>query len=383
MIYIVVLPKDMNHRHCLMNSRMKVATMLKGSMLFMDLRHWMLPDASLVSIPIQMAVAGHSRVSTQTSLPTLLRQGGGIADIDVGLRQQNLPASALTQPSTPGASQLLHALTGESRYSVPQQVGKGATDAGAAAMRAPSAFGGSQINILPANADASVITPLSRQTITPSGAAGSQRSVAGVEPLSAFDKPITPSALDMPAGAGNRASSARYGALGAAGDTFVQAGVNAWNGESVDAAQLGQDVAISTTLGAGAAKLTDSLTPRLGSLRAGGGFGGALQASVSGYSNYQQYSAGEINGERAVATTLVDTRTAVAAGAAGAGVGALFGSVVPVAGTAVGAVVGFGAGVGAHYAIQAVDSVTGYSNAAKDSLTSGLESATGWVKSWW
>ena len=187
----------------------------------------------------------------------------------------------------------------------------------------------------------------------------------------------------MPAGAGNRASSARYGALGAAGDTFVQAGVNAWNGESVDAAQLGQDVAISTTVGAGAAKLTDALTPRLGSLRAGGAIGGALQASVSGYSNYQQYSAGEINGERAVANTLVDTGTAVAAGAAGAGVGALVGSVVPVAGTAVGAVVGFGAGVGAHYAIQAVDSVTGFSNAAKDSLTSGLESATGWVKSWW
>lgn len=59
------------------------------------------------------------------------------------------------------------------------------------------------------------------------------------------------------------------------------------------------------------------------------------------------------------------------------------GSAVPVAGTAVGAVVGFGVGVGAHYAIQIVDSATGFTSAAKDALTSGLESASSWVTSLW
>lgn len=50
------------------------------------------------------------------------------------------------------------------------------------------------------------------------------------------------------------------------------------------------------------------------------------------------------------------------------------GSVVPVAGTAVGAVVGFGVGVGAHYAIGALDKATGIRSKAKDSLAPGLQS---------
>ena len=118
-------------------------------------------------------------------------------------------------------------------------------------------------------------------------------------------------------------------------------------------------------------------------MRAGGAVGALVQAGVSGYGNYNAYSAGEINGERAIANTVVDTGTAIIAGATGAAVGAMVGSVVPVAGTAVGAVVGFGVGVGAHYAIQAADAVTGLTQAAKDSLTSGLESVTDWVSSWW
>ena len=122
---------------------------------------------------------------------------------------------------------------------------------------------------------------------------------------------------------------------------------------------------------------------RVSELRSGGVIGGAVQATVSGYTNYQDYSAGEITGERAIANTIVDTGTAVAAGATGAAAGALVGSVVPVAGTAVGAVAGFAVGVGAHYAIQAVDSVTGFTDSAKESLANGLESAGDWLKSWW
>jgi hypothetical protein len=64
-------------------------------------------------------------------------------------------------------------------------------------------------------------------------------------------------------------------------------------------------------------------------------------------------------------------------------VGAAVGSVVPVAGTAVGAVVGFGVGVGAHYAIGALDKATGVTSAAKDALASGLESVSdGASKAW-
>jgi hypothetical protein len=64
-------------------------------------------------------------------------------------------------------------------------------------------------------------------------------------------------------------------------------------------------------------------------------------------------------------------------------VGAAVGSVVPVAGTAVGAVVGFGVGVGAHYAIGALDKATGFTSAAKDALASGIESVgAGASKAW-
>ena len=187
----------------------------------------------------------------------------------------------------------------------------------------------------------------------------------------------------MPAGSAPRASSVRYGALGAGADTLVQAGVGLVTGRSVDSLQLGKDLAVNTSVGVAAAKITDVLAPRMGSLKAGGVIGGAIQASVSGYTNYQQYNAGNISGERAIANTVVDTGTAVAAGATGATVGAIVGSAVPVAGTAVGAVVGFGVGVGAHYAIQIVDSATGFTSAAKDALTSGLESASSWVTSLW
>jgi hypothetical protein len=49
----------------------------------------------------------------------------------------------------------------------------------------------------------------------------------------------------------------------------------------------------------------------------------------------------------------------------------------------VGAVVGFGVGVGAHYAIGALDKATGLTSAAKDALASGLESVSdGASKAW-
>ncbi len=81
------------------------------------------------------------------------RDHGGMSDIRAGLQQQHLPTSALTQPTNiarkNGAS-ALHLITGENRYSAPQQTSKGAVDAGAVAIRAPSSVGGVQIDVLPA-----------------------------------------------------------------------------------------------------------------------------------------------------------------------------------------------------------------------------------------
>jgi len=316
--------------------------------------------------------------------PDAVSGNGGVSDIRAGLRQQNLPESVLTQPSTGSASSTaLHTLTGEHRYNAPQQTGKGAIDAGAAAIRAPSAIGDTQIDFLPANADASTITPVGRQTLTPAGDLGPVRSAATVDPMPAYRTAITDGPLDMSAGTANRASSARYGAVGGIVDTFVQTGVDLAQGNEVNAQDVAVATGVNTAIGAGAARATDLLAPRIGMVRSGGVIGGAIQATVSGYTNYQDYSAGEITGERAIANTIVDTGTAVAAGATGAAAGALVGSVVPVAGTAVGAVAGFAVGVGAHYAIQAVDSVTGFTDSAKESLANGLESAGDWLKSWW
>ena len=317
--------------------------------------------------------------------PDTVTGRGGLADIDAGLRHQNLPAAAVTQPTNTSrrdGSDLLHRVTGEHRYSSPQQVAKGALDAGAVAIQAPSAVGGHQIDVLPANANPDTLTPMSRQTRAPDGLLGPVRTAGSVAPLAPYSSVVSSGAVSMSAGDAPRASSVRYGAAGAAGDTIVQAGIELANGRSVDATEFGQNIALNTTIGATAVKLTDALTPRLGAVKAGGAVGAVIQASASGYSNYQQYNAGSISGEKAIANTIVDTGTAVAAGGAGAAVGAMVGSAVPVAGTAVGAVVGFGVGVGAHYAIQYADSVLGFTDSAKDTLAGALETASSWISSW-
>jgi hypothetical protein len=171
--------------------------------------------------------------------------------------------------------------------------------------------------------------------------------------------------------------------VGGAAATLIDAGVRASRGGSVNAGQVATATATNAVVGGGAAKAVDLLAPRIGLVKAGGAVGALVQAGVSGYGNVQAYRAGEISGSRAVANTAVDTGTALAAGAAGAWVGGAVGSVVPVAGTAVGAVVGFGVGVAAHYAIGQLDKVTGFTSAAKDALTSGIDSvSSGASKAW-
>lgn len=338
---------------------------------------------------------------------------GGVSDIAEGARQVGLPVSALTQPKGGKTPSVLHQLTGEHPYTLSQQASKGASDAGASALRAPAATCAAQIDVVTRNATPDQITPLRVTRHDATGrAAGPVPATGLVRPMPTDTRPYTDGPIRKPAGeraAANqapetadtrahqrlrqhatdatagypRASSVRYGAGGAAAATLIDAGVRVARAEPVAAGQVAGDVAKSAALGGAAAKGVDALTPRLGLVKAGGAVGALVQAGVSGYGNAQAYRAGQISGSRAVANTVVDTGTAAAAGAAGAWVGAAVGSVVPVAGTAVGAVVGFGVGVGAHYAIGALDRATGVTQAAKDALTSGLQSAhEGVAKAW-
>lgn len=356
---------------------------------------------------------------------------GGVADLAKGAAQVGLPAESLTIPKGGHRPNTLHQLAGEHPYTLPQQAAKGAIDAGASGLRAPSAEAKAQINVVPANTQAAQLKPVGVVRHDATGLPGTQQPAGHIKPLPANDKPVKTGLLDKtagaqppiekqvvhgevrrafgqasthnkPLGAGNqgieqrakgspieqarqavtgasqgypRASSVRYGAAGGAAATLVDAAVSAARGQPVQAGQVAKDVAANGAVGAASAKAFDAIAPRMGLIKAGGAVGGAIQAGVSGYHNYQAYKAGEIKGSQAVANTVVDTGTAVAAGAAGAAVGAAVGSVVPIAGTAVGAVAGFAAGVGVHYAIGALDSVTGVTDKAKHALASGIDAA--------
>lgn len=399
------------------------------------------PDAaSMLHENAAYASGGRHPLADKTVLEMGLRATpdangrGGVSHLAEGARRVGLPTEAFTEAKGGRSPSLLHQLTGEHPYTLPQQAAKGASDAGAAALRAPSATGGEQIDIVPRNAQPGQLTP---QRITRHDAAGNaaptQSATGVVKPMPADARPYVDGPLNKAAGvrpamqagtparlaaadapgrplgaasqgpeapAGHRAgqlrqgltgaqegypraASTRYGAVGGAAATLIDAGVRTVRGEQVSARQLAGETAGHAALGGGAAKAVDLLTPRMGLVKAGGAVGALVQAGVSGYSNVQAYRAGEINGSRAVANTVVDTGTALAAGAAGAWVGGAVGSVVPVAGTAVGAVVGFGVGVGVHYAIGALDKASGVTSAAKDALAAGLESlGDGASKAW-
>lgn len=136
--------------------------------------------------------------------------------------------------------------------------------------------------------------------------------------------------------------------------------------------ELSGAIATNGALGAGAATATDLLTPKIGTVKAGGVAGGAVEAMVSTVQNADDFASGKIDGASATANVIVDTSVAMASGSAGAAVGATVGSIVPVGGTAIGAATGFAVGVGVHYAIQAVGQMTGALDAAKTRLASGL-----------
>ncbi len=318
---------------------------------------------------------------------------GGVADLPEGMRQQNLPREAFTIPKGSDRLDFMHRLTGEHPYSLSQQAGKGALDAGAAAIRAPSAVApGDQINILTANAKPGSVTPTNITPFDADGNAMPARSATNVNPMTtaastpAGQLPKAPGTVDSShrMASGNpiepRSNSVRYGAAGGVAGSLINDGIRAARGEGVSAAEVARNAGTSGVVGAGSARATEMLASQLGgrpvvsNIKAGGIIGGAVEAVVSTSRNADLYENKEITASQATANVAVDTGVAVAAGASGAAIGAAVGSIVPVAGTAVGAVVGFVAGMGVHYGIQAIGNATGAIQGAKDWAANNLAS---------
>ena len=323
----------------------------------------------------------------------------GVADVAEGLRKAGLPEKALTHPKGRNPPGWLYQLAGEHPYSLGQQAGKGAADAGASAIRAPSATGEPQINIIPRNTHPGQLQ--AQQVVAYTGGhPGSTRAASHVADMPANDLPVRTGPLDKPAGVRvgvdvrnqapealdpkklnnlrqhathalegyPRASSVRYGAAGGAAAAVAQDTWAAVQGAPIDVQQASSHAAQAGALGAAAGKATDLLTPRVGLRAAGGTVAGALEAFTSTASNTDAFRNHQISAAQATANIAVDTGTAVGAGVSAAVVGATIGSIVPGAGTAVGAVVGFAAGAATYYAVQKTAQISGLMDTAKTRL---------------
>ncbi|MGI8554875.1 MAG: hypothetical protein ACR2LT_00745, partial [Pyrinomonadaceae bacterium] len=82
--------------------------------------------------------------------------------------------------------------------------------------------------------------------------------------------------------------------------------------------------------------------------------GGVVNGAFSSYDQIGAFKRGEVTGSQAIGTVAGEVGVGVAAGLTGAAAGAAIGSIVPIAGTAVGAVAGFVVGVGVGMATDAI-----------------------------
>ena len=331
-----------------------------------------------------------AQANYQTSVNPTTGQGG-LADVTT-LAQQRGMTNALTPHVGNKGPGLLYQLTGEHPYTMTQQVGKGATDAGAGAIRVPSATGGNQIDIIPRNNPANAITP---ELVTPFDAHGTQGSTvrantpggptingmgADTSPHTQGRVPFEPNSRIRPEAvdpkAGGRASSVRYGALGGGITALGTDLYRMAQGEDVGLGQVALDTGVGTAMGAGGALATDALIASgRGALGAGGIVGGVIEGGMSAYNNINAYRHGQISGSQATANTIVDTGVGVGAGMAGAAMGAAIGSIIPGAGTAVGAGLGFLGGMAGSYIAHALADKTGAAAYAKEKLGAGI----GWA----
>lgn len=352
---------------------------------------------------------------------------GGVADVSGNLGELGLTRGALTTEKGGGTNPFdfgwlpdraknflgaqvkrygpnpLNLLTGESPYLHSRALGQGAQEAGASALRVPSATGGNQIDVLAANTDPHQLQYLRH---TPHDAAGSPQPTVvdpahavqhapgsggrGVMPAGNAPHPAGHPGLANPdfaqtsPGRTQRASGARYGAIGSG----VMAGFNNFRDGEVSASDVA-GVAGHTVLGAGSGLATDALErgianragQRLGQgvvgrAVPGAAAGGLISAVTSGafstWDNADAYRNGEVSASQATANVAVDTGVGLGAGLAGAAAGAAIGSVIPVAGTAVGAVVGFGAGMLGSYLASEAAHRSGASGWAKNKLGGAL-----------
>jgi hypothetical protein len=302
---------------------------------------------------------------------------GGVSNVTLAAAEQGM-TPALTAPKGNGQPPLGYRLTGENPYSMPQQLGKGATDAGASGMLVPSATGGNQLDVFPGNTSPGTLTPT---TITPFDATGvpgaSMPAGAAVSPMAATPGASAPGMLDMRPGSAGRSGSARYGA---AGGGIVALGSDAYamsQGEDLTPGQVALDTGIGTAGGAGTAIAFDSLVERGMSARgAGGALGGVVEGGLSTWENANAYANGTLSGSQAAANVTVDTGIGIAAGVAGAELGAAVGSIVPGAGTAVGAGVGFLSGMAGAWLVHALADESGFTESSKESLGEGFEAVS-------
>lgn len=314
---------------------------------------------------------------------------GGLADVTTAAQRAGM-TEALTPHVGKGGPGTLWNLLGEHPYSMTQQVGKGATDAGAGAVRVPSATGGNQIDIIPRNNPANAITPLEVTPFDAHGAPGSptRANVPGGPSINGMGLDTTPIVEGpIPHGPGSslrpattseptppgRASSVRYGAIGGG---LAALGTDLYrmaNGEDVGLGQTVLDTGVGTAVGAGGALATDALMAAgRGATSAGGIVGGVIEGGMSLWNNANAYADGKIDGSHAIANTVVDTGIGVGAGAAGAAMGAAIGSIIPGAGTLVGAGLGFLGGMAGSYLVHALADGTGFTGWAKENLANGL-----------
>ncbi len=139
-----------------------------------------------------------------------------------------------------------------------------------------------------------------------------------------------------------------------------------------------EKVAMNQIAGETAEQTTESVGKRaLGSVtdskfRMGAKGGAIVDAVTSGvfstFENGEAYRDGKVTAGQATANVAVDTGVGVTSGLAGMAAGAAIGSIIPGAGTVVGGLIGFGAGmVGSWLARSALDG-SGFTNWAKEGL---------------
>lgn len=278
----------------------------------------------------------------------------------------------------------LSRITGEDPYNHTRALSDAARAAGAEAVRVPAGDGAVHVGVLTQNLTdpAAQIQYQDHVDVDRSGRPGPVQHTPGAitppppastpnihDPASpSHDASRTAGVRAADADAHSRAGGVRYGAAGGA----LVSGVQALSDGEVTADDAVQ-VAAGTGLGAAAAYADDAISPRIGTVRAGGVVDGVISAGTSVYDNAQAYERGDISAADATADVVVDTGVGVASGFAGAAAGAAIGSVVPVAGTALGAAIGFGVGLLASWGASTALEESGAADWAREGLGDVLE----------